>query len=210
MRDQFDLLFGFLPLSQASSTFVEWFSSTGRRALSRLTGSDSVAAFRTTKGFEGFNILARTRIDPLDTGLIEATRRTLEPVCDTPSAERTQIGLFRLAAAFAGASANEPVKVIFVIGRAAGSIPLEEFRDWYDHDHMGGLASVPGIVSAMRYEAIDDPTHFLAVYEVSDPDVMSTSAWKDVSKTAWTTRVRSRYVRWLDFTSVPLDSENKS
>ena len=204
MREQLDLLFAFVPSSQADSPFIEWFSSTGRTALSRLTGSDNVAAFRTTKGYEGFNVLVRARIDPLDSGLIEATRQILEPVCDGMSAERAQIRLFRLAAAFTGASASEPVKVIFVVGRAAGGIPLEEFRVWYDDDHMGGLATVPGIVSATRYEAINDPTHSLAVYEVSNPNVMSTSAWKDVSKTVWTRRVRSRYVKWLDFTSEPI------
>lgn len=205
MDEKLDLLVACLPSQQSNADFANWFSSRGQSALSQAAGSNDVAAFRTTKGPQGFNILLRTKVDPLDDGLIPTVRQIVEPCCGSNAAERPGIGLFRFASSFAGTSAGEEVKAVLLIGRAAGTNSLEEFRAWYDEDHISGMVTVPGVVRATRFEAPHDPSYSLVAYEVSDPQVQSGTAWPRAGNTAWTRRIRTRYIRWFDVTSEPME-----
>ncbi|KAF9040721.1 hypothetical protein BJ165DRAFT_1406759 [Panaeolus papilionaceus] len=53
-----------------------------------------------------------------------------------------------------------------------GQVDEQEFNDWYDTEHIRGLLSLPGIVSAQRYIATDGvkPTN-LTLYYVNSTDV---------------------------------------
>jgi hypothetical protein len=55
------------------------------------------------------------------------------------------------------------------------------FHDWYDTEHIPLRMEVPGFVSAQRYRDLaDDAKGFLAVYEMTDPEVMKTPAYQEV------------------------------
>ena len=63
-----------------------------------------------------------------------------------------------------------------------------EFSRWYNEEHLAERRSVPGFLSAARYEAVKGGPKHLAVYELESPAVMESEAYKKVSNnpTAWT------------------------
>ena len=69
-----------------------------------------------------------------------------------------------------------------------------DFNDWYDREHIPGLAAVPGCLSARRFridKAVSQGNHhYLALYHLASPDICSSAAWKKAAETPWTHRVR--------------------
>ena len=63
-----------------------------------------------------------------------------------------------------------------------------EFNRWYIEEHIAERLSVPGFLSAARYEAVKGGPKHLAVYELESADVMQSAAYKKVSQnpTPWT------------------------
>src|SRR5258707_15499947 len=52
-----------------------------------------------------------------------------------------------------------------------------EFNEWYNKEHLPELLSVPGILSAARYEAVKGGPQYLACYELESVAVMQTPAF---------------------------------
>ena len=65
----------------------------------------------------------------------------------------------------------------------------EEFNHWYNEEHLAELLSVPGILSAARYEAVKSGPKHLAVYELESSKVIETDAFKNRPVTEWAKRV---------------------
>ena len=65
-----------------------------------------------------------------------------------------------------------------------------EFNRWYNEEHIAERLSVPGFLSAARYEAVKGGPKHLAVYELESPAVLQSAAYKKVSEnpTEWTRR----------------------
>ena len=63
-----------------------------------------------------------------------------------------------------------------------------DFNKWYNEEHLAERLSVPGFLSAARYEAVKGGPKHLAVYELENPAVMESEAYKKVSNnpTPWT------------------------
>jgi hypothetical protein len=79
------------------------------------------------------------------------------------------------------------------------SIPKEyeaEMNRLYDDEHIPNLMTLPGLRSARRYKlAWGDPDMpaYLAVYELDDPTLPQTAAWKAASdKGEWSVKIRPR------------------
>ena len=79
----------------------------------------------------------------------------------------------------------------------------DEFNKWYNEEHIGERLSIPGFLSAARYESDSPgaPKH-LAMYEVENIDVMTSEAYLSVrgNPTEWTKRmspdvVATTYIR---------------
>src|SRR2546422_11509196 len=62
---------------------------------------------------------------------------------------------------------------------------VEEFDEWYNKEHLPELLSVPGILSAARYEAVKGGPQYLACYELESVAVMQTPAVTSPPRTAW-------------------------
>jgi len=63
-----------------------------------------------------------------------------------------------------------------------------EFNRWYNEEHIAERLSIPGFLSAARYEAVKGGPKHLAVYELENAAVMESEAYKKVSSnpTPWT------------------------
>src|SRR5437879_1108454 len=72
-------------------------------------------------------------------------------------------------------------------------VPAEqeaEFNRWYNEEHLAERLSVPGFLSAARYEAVKGGPKHLAYYELASVDVLESDAYKRVQAhpTEWTKR----------------------
>ena len=65
----------------------------------------------------------------------------------------------------------------------------DDFNGWYNGEHLAELLSVPGILSAARYEAVSSGPNHLAFYELESPEVINTDAFKNRPRTEWGQRV---------------------
>src|SRR6267378_5670649 len=66
---------------------------------------------------------------------------------------------------------------------------VEEFNEWYNKEHLPELLSVPGILSAARYEAVKGSPQYLACYELESVAVMQTPAFTNRPRTPWGQKV---------------------
>lgn len=75
--------------------------------------------------------------------------------------------------------------LVFVQISPADKVPLEEFHSWYDEEHAPARRTVPGMLSASRYVAIDNQKpEWLAVYELEDVSVLRSPAYEELAATA--------------------------
>lgn len=66
-----------------------------------------------------------------------------------------------------------------------------EFNNWYDQEHLPGIAAVPGVLSARRFRATDSTSQrYLALYHLTAPEVASCPQWAKAVETPWTLKVR--------------------
>jgi hypothetical protein len=74
---------------------------------------------------------------------------------------------------------------LFYVYTEPGSVDEAEFHDWYDHEHGPARLTVPGVRSALRYQALDgqSPT-WLALYELDSPDVLDGPEYKALGANA--------------------------
>jgi hypothetical protein len=68
-----------------------------------------------------------------------------------------------------------------------------EFNEWYDHEHIPGLAAVPGCLRARRFRDSTGSHRYLALYHLRAPEVTTTDAWKQAAGTPWTARLRPHF-----------------
>lgn len=71
----------------------------------------------------------------------------------------------------------------------------EEFNAWYDTEHLLDRMAVPGFLSGRRYVNLDGHPRYLAMYDMTSYDILTTPAYLAVSGasfTPWTRRVTSR------------------
>jgi heme-degrading monooxygenase HmoA len=68
-----------------------------------------------------------------------------------------------------------------------------EFNEWYDNEHIPGLAAVPGCLCARRFRATSANRRYVALYHLTSPEVQATAAWKSAADTEWTRRLRPHF-----------------
>jgi len=78
----------------------------------------------------------------------------------------------------------------------AADIPPEfehDFNRWYEEEHIPERLAIPGFLRACRYRAVTGGPRYLAVYEVTSPQVFETPEYlhflKGAGETQWTQRV---------------------
>ena len=68
---------------------------------------------------------------------------------------------------------------LFYVYTEPGSVGEAEFHDWYDHEHGPARLAVPGIRTALRYQALDgEQPSWLALYELDGPEVMESPEYQ--------------------------------
>ena len=78
---------------------------------------------------------------------------------------------------------------IFMVYVDIDAKDVQEFNEWYNKEHLPELLSVPGILSAARYEAVKGGPQYLACYELESVAVMQTPAFTNRPRTPWGQKV---------------------
>jgi hypothetical protein len=90
----------------------------------------------------------------------------------------------------AGAAPAKDVPYIYIVKMDIPAAMEQDFNDWYNKEHVPGLASVPGCLRARRFQAVDGQPQYMAVYEIENPDVIQSAAWAKARDTTWTEKIR--------------------
>jgi len=74
-----------------------------------------------------------------------------------------------------------------------------EFDRIYDEGYIPALLRIPGVVSATRYKLewsdVPDMPEYLATYEVTDPMIPKSDAWKQASvDCGWAEHIRPHFI----------------
>jgi hypothetical protein len=72
---------------------------------------------------------------------------------------------------------------------------LADFHGWYDEEHLPKLVAVPGILAAVRFQALTGP-RFLAWYEMADESVVASREFADASVLTPRTAVVTAHLSW--------------
>jgi hypothetical protein len=72
-----------------------------------------------------------------------------------------------------------------------------EFNEWYNTEHLPQLAAVPGVLLARRYRGSVGERKYLALYNLTGPEVTQSDAWRKAAGTPWTERMRPHFRDFL-------------
>ena len=67
----------------------------------------------------------------------------------------------------------------------------DEFNRWYNEEHIPERLSIPGVLNAARYSAVQGGPKYLACYELAAPETWHSDAWQHWLKkpTEWSRRM---------------------
>ena len=69
-----------------------------------------------------------------------------------------------------------------------------EFNRWYNEEHLPELLAIPGVLNAARYEAVRNGPKHLACYELENPGVVESDAFKSRKPSEWAQRIGPRVI----------------
>jgi hypothetical protein len=106
----------------------------------------------------------------------------------------------------AGAAHGQPAPCHYVVEMDPEAGWMPELAQWYDTEHMPGLASVPGTVRARRYLNHDHGPLSLACYDLAAQTVLNSPPWLVVRGTPWSDRMRPRFTHTKRYMFAQADS----
>lgn len=95
-----------------------------------------------------------------------------------------------LLSALPGASHTHVALYHYVVETDIPAAFEHEFNNWYEQEHLPGLARVEGTVCARRFKRVRGAPLYMACYDLVTPDAMTSPAWLAVRGTPWSDRVR--------------------
>ncbi len=81
----------------------------------------------------------------------------------------------------------------YVVETDVDAGPEQELNDWYDTEHLPGLAAVPGCIAAARYRNLSHKPRYIAAYDLTEAGTLERPEWLAVRNTAWSSRVRPNF-----------------
>jgi hypothetical protein len=96
--------------------------------------------------------------------------------------------------AIPGASSGAAFSHHYVVETDVAPLHERDLNDWYEQEHLPGLAAVPGTVRAARYRRTHGAPRYLACYDLLSPQVLEHPRWLAVRHTAWSARIRPLFI----------------
>jgi hypothetical protein len=92
-----------------------------------------------------------------------------------------------------GAATGQAATAHYVVEMDPEGGWMPQLCEWYDTEHMPGLAQVPGTVRARRFLNHDHGPLSLACYDLDAPTVLNSPPWLLVRATSWSDRMRPHF-----------------
>jgi hypothetical protein len=115
------------------------------------------------------------------------------PTCTAPAG----VSLVRLTRTVAldGTAQGQDALWHYVVATDVQPEHEADFNDWYDREHLPGLAAVPGVVRATRYRVVGGVgPRYHAGYDFADRAAFNSPPWLAVRSTAWSSQVRPAFL----------------
>jgi antibiotic biosynthesis monooxygenase (ABM) superfamily enzyme len=73
---------------------------------------------------------------------------------------------------------DKSAKYLYVVRMDVDPEGEKRFNEWYNEEHIPALLEVPGVRGAYRYASLEGTPKYVAIYELDDPEVRNSEAWK--------------------------------
>ncbi len=136
---------------------------------------------------------------PERTPLEKAVATSLELALEREWPQLQQARVSRLQNVFEarGASAGSRPVFHYVVEMDPEAGWMPELAQWYDTEHMPGLAAVPGCVRAARFLNHDHGPLSLACYDLVTEETLGSPPWLAVRATEWSSRMRPHFTHTI-------------
>ena len=94
-----------------------------------------------------------------------------------------------------GASHGQAAPFHYVVEMTPDPGFEDELQQWYDTEHLPGLARVPGCVLAQRWWNHDAGPKSLACYDLISAQTLGSPAWLAVRNTPWSAHMRPHFTQ---------------
>lgn len=131
-------------------------------------------------------ILGGTSTHALAVERLRKTVQALYPTADVTSLEVCQV--------VPGASAGLAGAWHYVVETDVKPQAENDFNDWYQNEHLPGLASVPGTVLAVRLKNPQGSPRYHACYLLHTREAFGSEPWLAVRATDWASQVRPNFM----------------
>ena len=163
------------------------------------------AAFNATQNvfYAYLHLPERLQLEPSVAASLQATFKSQNAELQNLRVSRLEMMLDKR-----GASAGILPVFHYVVEMDPEAGWMPELSQWYDTEHMPGLASVPGCVRASRYLNHDHGPLSLACYDLLSQETLGSPPWLAVRETAWSSLMRPRFTHTLRtmFEALPTQS----
>ena len=122
----------------------------------------------------------------IDVPALQAVLRARHP--------QAQVVNLTLTTDVAGHSTGQAAAWFYVVETDIKPGAEADFDQWYETEHLPGLAAVPGTVRARRYVAQVGSPRFYACYDLVERETFGSPSWLAVRATPWSDRVRPNFV----------------
>ncbi|MDQ2141012.1 hypothetical protein RBI14_22865 [Alcaligenaceae bacterium B3P038] len=92
-----------------------------------------------------------------------------------------------------GASAGRDAAWHYIVETDVVAEQDEALNDWYNREHLPGLASVPGTVRARRFVCEQGGPRYHACYDLETRETFGSLPWLAVRATDWSSQVRPAF-----------------
>lgn len=114
-----------------------------------------------------------------------------------PQFENLRVSRLEQVFAIAGASKGSPPVFHYAVEMDPESGWMPELSQWYDTEHMPGLAKVPGCVRASRFLNHDHGPFSIACYDLVTEETLGSKPWLAIRGTPWSDRMRPKFTNTL-------------
>jgi len=74
----------------------------------------------------------------------------------------------------------------------------DEFNDWYNTEHVLFVDVIDGYLNCRRFQSLEDPSKFLALYDVTTLEVATSDETAKANESPWTDRIRSKVATYRE------------
>ena len=92
-----------------------------------------------------------------------------------------------------GASAGQDAPWHYIVETDVVAEQDQALNDWYNREHLPGLASVPGTVRARRFVCEQGGPRYHACYDLETRETFGSPPWLAVRATDWSSQVRPAF-----------------